>query len=82
MQIETQAETERWWATLRLILGLLQMAGAAFTLALLVETGVNKSSLAAVTATGLLTTISVLLFGKYSWVQKHKAKGGNSRDQT
>ena len=71
MQAETQAGTQRRWAIVRLILGFLQMAGAAFTLALLLETGVNKFSLAAVVATGLLTTISVLLFGKYSWVQKY-----------
>lgn len=39
------------------------MFGAAFSLTLLLLTGVNTISLAAVVVTGLLTTVSVLLFG-------------------
>ena len=55
----------RWrrWASLRLILGFLQMGGAAFSLAMLIHGGVTTVSLIAVLLTGLLTTISVLLYG-------------------
>jgi hypothetical protein len=56
-------QCERRWAIARILLGFLQMAGAAFSLALLVEAGVDKLSLISIAVTGLLTTISVLLFG-------------------
>lgn len=51
------------WAALRLILGLLQMGGAALSMALLLNTGLNTRSLTCVVITGLFTTLSVLLFG-------------------
>jgi hypothetical protein len=47
----------------RLILGLLQMAGAVFSWVLIWKTGIGKASVAAVVGTCLLTTVSVLLFG-------------------
>jgi hypothetical protein len=53
----------RHWAIVRLVLGLLQMAGAGISLALLIETGINVRSLISVVVTGLLTSTSVLLFG-------------------
>lgn len=55
--------TERRLGFVRLVLGVLQVFGAALTLTLLVLTGISKLSLGAAIATGLLTTISILLFG-------------------
>ncbi len=54
---------KRRWAWVRLALGLLQMAGAASSVTLLVRTGITALALIAVTITGLLTTVSILLFG-------------------
>ncbi len=73
--------TQRHWAIAGLILGVLQMAGAAFLVALLVKSGVNSWSLAAVIVTGVLTTISDLLFGKGSLMGKRKQEGEESRDK-
>lgn len=53
----------RQWAVIRLALGFLQIAGATASLTLLLSTGLNEVSLMAVVATGLMTTVSVLLFG-------------------
>lgn len=63
MKEMTHQIQERRWAFVRMALGLLQMAGAAFSLTLLFLTGVNTVSLGAVAVTGILTTISILLFG-------------------
>ena len=63
MHARLQAGKEQRGAVVRVVLGLLQMAGATFSLALLIEGGVNKLSLISVAITGLLTTVSVLLFG-------------------
>ena len=54
---------EHWWPFLRLVLGILQMVGAALAMALLIVTGVTPVSLSVVVITGFLTTVSVLLFG-------------------
>ena len=48
---------------IRLLLGFAQMAGAAFSLALLIFSGVSAPALVSVVATCLLTMMSVLLFG-------------------
>lgn len=82
MQAKPQEGTERRWAILRLALGLLQIVGAGFSLALLVEAGVSSLSLASVAVTGLLTTLSVLLFGKGSWIRKNKTEGGSNRGES
>jgi hypothetical protein len=50
-------------AWLRLILGCAQMASAVASLWLILSTGVNRSSLAAVAFTTALTLTSRLLFG-------------------
>jgi hypothetical protein len=63
MHIQVDKRQELTWALIRLILGFLQIMGAVASLLLLVETGVNTVSLASVVVTGLLTTLSVLLFG-------------------
>jgi hypothetical protein len=52
------------WAAVRLALGLAQMGGAAASVTLLARTGMNEWSLSAVALTCLLTTVSVLLFGR------------------
>jgi hypothetical protein len=44
-------------------LGLLQIAGAGFSLGVLVATGITNLLLIAAAITGFLTTLSVLLFG-------------------
>jgi hypothetical protein len=62
------------WAIVRIVLGIAQIFGATFSFTLLIQTGVNPLSLGAVIVTGLLTTISVLLFGKRT--------PGGKRDET
>jgi len=47
----------------RLVLGLAQMFGAAMGLALLLFSGVNALSLTVAAITGILTTVSIMLFG-------------------
>ncbi len=59
----TSARNIRRWAAVRLILGFLQMFGAMFSVTLLVRTGVTALALIAVAVTGVLTTVSILLFG-------------------
>jgi len=61
----------RRWATVQFILGFLQMFGAAFSLGLLVVGGITLLALGAVLITGVLTTISILLFRVWK-------RGGNS----
>ena len=70
MPDEVLSRKERRWAWVRLTLGFLQMAGAAFSMTLLVRTG--AFALKAVAITGLLTTVSILLFGA-----KHSKRGGS-----
>jgi hypothetical protein len=50
---------------LRFALGMLQMFGVVFTLVLILETGLNKFSLAATVLTCAATSVSVLLFGRH-----------------
>ena len=59
-----QDRSERRWAIVRLTLGILQMTGAALALGLLAAGGVTRASLTVVVLTGLMTTISVLLFAR------------------
>ncbi len=54
---------ERRWAIVRILLGFGQVFGASLSLGLLIKTGINKLSLGSAVVTGLLTTVSVLLFG-------------------
>lgn len=63
MQEQVYSRAERRWAWARIILGLMQIFGAAFSMTLLVKTGVTALALIAVTITGVLTTVSILLFG-------------------
>lgn len=63
MQIQLNNASERRWGFVRLVLGVLQVFGAALTLTLLVHTGITQLSLGAAVVTGLLTTVSILLFG-------------------
>lgn len=60
------ATRDRFWATVRLTLGILQMTGAAVALGLLFAGGVTTAALTVVVLTGLTTTVSVLLFGRRS----------------
>jgi hypothetical protein len=63
---EPSTDQDRWkrrWAIVRLTLGILQMTGAALALGLLAAGGVTRASLTVVVLTGLMTTLSVLLFG-------------------
>ena len=55
--------SERRWAVVRLLLGMLQMGGAVVALVLVGTVGVTPLSLTVVVVTGLCTTLSVLLFG-------------------
>src|SRR5262245_31222179 len=47
----------------RFTLGILQMAGAIFSVTLIFQSGLSGLSLACVVITSFLTTVSVLLFG-------------------
>lgn len=51
------------WAVVRLALGLAQMTGAVTAFLFLVQTGLSSWTLGVATVTGVLTTVSVLLFG-------------------
>jgi len=62
-------DSQRALAFLRLFLGMLQIAGVGFSLALLLYTGVTTYSLVAVVVTCLVTSVSVLLFG--SWLKRN-----------
>ena len=50
------------WATVRFILGCLQMFGAAISLGLFLVNGITPLVLGAVVVTGIITTISILFF--------------------
>lgn len=52
------------FAVLRFALGMLQMFGVLFSVILIAKTGINAWTLGAVVGTGVITTISVILFGK------------------
>lgn len=56
----------RHWALLRVGLGTAQIFGAVFAATLLIRGGVSDIALLVVVATGLCTTVSVLLFGSRS----------------
>lgn len=58
----TRATDIRRWAIVRLILGILQMFGAVFSLTLIVWLGVMPLTLAAVIGTGVVTGVSMFLF--------------------
>lgn len=60
---QEEVVTEKGWKILRLVLGILQIAGAGISLGALVQTAISTLSLVAVIVTGLFTTVSVLLFG-------------------
>jgi hypothetical protein len=55
---------QRKWVLVRLALAALQIAGATASFILLAQVGVTPASLSVVVATGLCTTVSVLLFGR------------------
>lgn len=58
----TSARSIRRWALVRLILGFLQIFGAAFSLGLIVYSGITPLALASVIVTGVFTGTSMLLF--------------------
>ena len=74
MQTAVVTQRERWWAGTRLLLGFAQMFGAVFSVTLLIRSGVTRLALVAVAITGLLTTISMLLFGA-----RHVKRGSSIR---
>ena len=51
------------WRRLRLLLGMIQIAGVALSFAFVLSLGVAPVTLAAVLLTSAATTVSVLLFG-------------------
>ena len=60
----TPSHSHVWKQRLRFALGMLQMFGVVFTLVVIVETGLNKVSLAATVLTCGVTSLSVVLFGR------------------
>lgn len=76
----TNVRTIRRWAVVRLILGFLQMFGAAFSVGLIVYGRITPLALASVIVTGAFTGISMLLF--QVWKRGHQASahsGGGNR---
>jgi hypothetical protein len=69
----------RRWAVVRLILGVLQMFGAAFSLGLIVHSGITPRALTAVIVTGMFTGISMFLFqvSKREQIPDRQSAGGN-----
>jgi len=60
---ETTSSTNiRRWALVRLIFGFLQMFGVAFSVGLIVYSGITPLALASVMVTAAFTGISMLLF--------------------
>ena len=62
MEAERQRNTELRWAFVRLLLGVLQIAGATASFLLLIQSGVHRVSVSAVLVTGFLSILSHLLF--------------------
>ena len=72
----------RRWAVVRLILGFLQMFGAAFSVVLIVYIGITPMTLTAVIVTGMFTGISMLLFQVWKrGDQSHAQSAGGNRIQ-
>jgi hypothetical protein len=63
------ADAPKSRAHLRLLFGMVQIAGVGFSLALLIQSGVTALSLIAVICTCAVTSVSVALFG--SWSKKN-----------
>jgi hypothetical protein len=59
----TEMENSQRWVIVRMVLGVLQMAGAISSVSLLFHSGLSALSLACVVVTSFLTTVSVFLFG-------------------
>ena len=74
-----RATSIRRWAIVRLILGFLQMFGVAFSLGLIVHSGITPLALASVIVTSTFTGISMLLFQvwKCGQLPKGQSAGGN-----
>lgn len=68
----------RRWGYVQFILGFLQMFGAAFSLGLLVVSGITPLALGAVLITGMLTTSSILLFRVWKRGGNHSRTGGTN----
>lgn len=59
-----RSSTTTCWAVLRLLLGTAQMVSAVIALLLIVQAGIGPLALGAVVVTSVLTTTSILLFGR------------------
>jgi len=80
--VTTSATNIRRWAIVRLILGFLQMSGAAFSVGLIVHSGITVLTLTAVIVTGMFTGISMLLFQVWKrGDQSHTQSAGGNRIQ-
>ena len=56
------ASVRRRWAWVRVVLGWVQMAGAAASLVLLLRTGASAATVAVVSVTAFFMVVSVVLF--------------------
>jgi hypothetical protein len=71
----------RRWAFVRLVLGFVQMFGAAISVGLIVHSGITPLALASVIVTGVFTGISMLLF--QVWKRGQLPNGQSAKgDQT
>jgi hypothetical protein len=71
--------TVRRWAKVQFVFGFLQMFGAAFSLTLLVVSGITPLALGAVLITGMITTISIFLFRVWKRGGNPSRTGGANR---
>jgi hypothetical protein len=55
-------ENSQRWVFVRMVLGVLQMAGAISSVSLLFHSGLSALSLACMVVTSFLTTVSIFLF--------------------
>jgi hypothetical protein len=60
--ISTNSPTVVFWAVVRSLLGIAQMAGAVASLALLIRVGAAKEMMIALSVTMGITVLSILLF--------------------
>jgi hypothetical protein len=64
MQSEHSTSRQFWWAVVRLLLAVAQIAGATASLIFLINTGASSLTVVSVVATGLITLLSRILFSR------------------
>jgi len=63
-ELTPDEDRQFWWAVVRLLLAVAQIAGATASLIFLINTGTSKMTIVSVIATGLVTLLSRILFSR------------------